>query len=108
MSVNAGVLFQVNLLSELSFGCLSRSFLVKVSMSDAGLEFLELVTLGADLLNLTLAFLVTNLHLGHLTSQVLLHGSEVDALGLRSLVLLANRRIELCLSEIAHIYITAI
>lgn len=79
MSIDAGVLLQVNLLSELSFGCLSRSFFVKVSMSDAGLELFKLVTFGANLLNLTLAFLITDLHLGHLTSQVLFHGSEVDA-----------------------------
>ena len=79
MSIDAGVLLQVNLLSELSFGCLSRSFFVKVSMSNAGLEFLKLVTLTTDLLDLTLSLLVSDLHLGHLTSQVLFHGSEIDA-----------------------------
>jgi len=77
-------------------------------VSDAGLKFLELVTLSADLLNLTLSLLVTDLHLRHLTGEGLLHGGKVDSLGAGSLILLADGRVELGLSEITHIYITAI
>jgi hypothetical protein len=109
VGIDVSVLFQVNLLSELSLGLLGGTFLVEVSMSNAGLEFLKLVTLTADLLDLTLSLLVSDLHLGHLTGQRLLHGSKVDSLSaLRSLVLLTDSGVELCLSEITHIYITAI
>lgn len=109
VGINVSVLFQVNLLSELSFSLLGGTFFVKVSMSNAGLEFLKLVTLTTDLLDLTLSLLVSDLHLGHLTGQRLFHGGQVDSLStLRSLVLLTDSGVELCLSEITHIYITAI
>jgi len=37
VGVNVGILLQVNLLSELSFSLLGGTFLVEVSMSNAGL-----------------------------------------------------------------------
>jgi len=58
-----GILFQINLLSELLFSLLSGTLLVEVSISNAGLKFLKLVTLTADLLNLTLSLLIVDLHL---------------------------------------------
>jgi hypothetical protein len=109
VGIDVSILLEFNLLSELAFSLLGGTLLVEVSMSNAGLEFLELVTLSTNLLDLTLSLLVIDLHLGHFTGEGLFHGGEVDSLGTSgALILLANSGVKLGLSEITHIYITAI
>jgi hypothetical protein len=100
-SIDSSVLFKVNLVSELTLDNLSSSLFVQIGITNSSLQLLELVTLGANLLDLSLPLFVLDLHLGHFSGKTLLHSSEVDSLSLGGvLVLLANRRVELGLSEI--------
>lgn len=51
------------------FGDLGCAFLVLIGSGDALLQFLKLVALGADTLNLLALAFVLDLEFGHLTSQ---------------------------------------
>lgn len=59
----------MNLLSVLLFGDLGRTLFVLVSSRDALLQFLKLVALRADTLDLFALAFVLDLEFGHLASQ---------------------------------------
>ena len=93
------------LLAELSLSDLSGAFLVEIGSADLALQLLELVGLDADLLDLALPLLINDLHLGHLTGQVLLHGLEVES-AVIGLKLVYVDGVERSSAEVCHTFIS--
>lgn len=99
--------YDFDLATELVLSDLAPSFLVQVGSFDPRLELFNLSRLRADFLDLLLAAVVLDAHLGQLAGQLLFHADHVertrgfeacDAVA-GSGLLGADARVECCLAE---------
>jgi hypothetical protein len=82
--------YNINLLAVLALGDLASTFLVKVCVLDAHLQFLKLIRLGTHHFLFTHLPLVIDLKLSHFASELLFHARHVNGV---------NGRVEVSILE---------